>query len=145
QIIYNHHQTGPAGTVVFMPPFRDPFNYNYDPLVMSSLAEVGAAMHSRLIAEGKPGSTMRSGATYSTWNNGMERSITYFHNAVGLLTEIIGSPTPTEIPLLARNQIARNDLPAPIAPQTWHFRQSIDYSLTMKFFNAKSSTGAIST
>ncbi|TAJ71388.1 MAG: peptidase [Phenylobacterium sp.] len=133
QIIYNHHQTGPAGTVVFVPPFRDPFNYNYDPLVMSTLSEVGATMHSRLIAEGKPGSTMRSGATYSTWNNGMERSITYFHNAVGLLTEIIGNPTPTEIPLLARNQIARNDLPAPIAPQTWRFRQSIDYSLTMNY------------
>ena len=27
QIMYNHHQTGPAGTVLFCPPFRDPFNY----------------------------------------------------------------------------------------------------------------------
>src|SRR3989344_3056700 len=80
QIIYNHHQTAPGGTVVFVPPFRDPFNYNYDPLVMSTLSEVGAAMHSRLISEGKAGATMRSGATYSTWNNGMERSVTYFHN-----------------------------------------------------------------
>jgi len=131
QIIYNHHQTAPGGTVVFVPPFRDPFNYNYDPLVMSTLSEVGATMHSRLIAEGKPGSTMRSGATYSTWNNGMERSVTYFHNAVGLLTEITGHPTPMTIPLIARNQIARNDLPAPIAPQTWKFRQSIDYSLSL--------------
>jgi murein tripeptide amidase MpaA len=25
QIVYNHHQTGPAGTVMFAPPFRDPF------------------------------------------------------------------------------------------------------------------------
>src|SRR6202050_2970567 len=33
QIMYNHHQTGPAGAVIFMPPFRDPFNYNFDPLV----------------------------------------------------------------------------------------------------------------
>ncbi|MFN3582524.1 M14 metallopeptidase family protein [Phenylobacterium sp.] len=131
QIIYNHHQTAPGGTVIFMPPFRDPFNYNYDPLVMTTLSEVGAAMHSRLIEEGKPGSTMRSGATYSTWNNGMERSITYFHNAVGLLTEITGHPTPMTIPLVARNQIARNDLPAPVAPQTWRFRQSIDYSLSL--------------
>jgi hypothetical protein len=127
QIIYNHHQTGPAGTVVFMPPFRDPFNYNYDPLVMTELEELGATMHSRLISEGKPGSTMRSGANYSTWNNGMERSISYFHNALGLLTEIIGHPTPTKIPLVPKNQLARNDLPAPIAPQTWHFKQSIDY------------------
>lgn len=131
QIIYNHHQTAPGGTVVFVPPFRDPFNYNYDPLVMSTLSEVGAAMHSRLISEGKAGSTMRSGATYSTWNNGMERSVTYFHNAVGLLTEITGHPTPMAIPLVARNQIARNDLPAPIAPQPWRFRQSIDYSLSL--------------
>jgi hypothetical protein len=127
QIIYNHHQTGPVGTVVFMPPFRDPFNYNYDPLVMTELEELGSAMHSRLIAEGKPGSTMRSGANYSTWNNGMERSISYFHNALGLLTEIIGHPTPAKIPLVPKNQLARNDLPAPIAPQTWHFKQSIDY------------------
>ena len=28
QIMYNHHQTGPAGTVMFAPPFRDPANYN---------------------------------------------------------------------------------------------------------------------
>ena len=27
QIMYNHHQTGPTGTVMFAPPFRDPFNY----------------------------------------------------------------------------------------------------------------------
>ena len=128
QIIYNHHQTAPAGTVVFMPPFRDPFNYNYDPLVMGTLSEVGAAMHSRLIEEGKPGSTMRSGASYSTWNNGMERSITYFHNAVGLLTEITGHPTPSQISLIPQNQLARNDLPMPVAPQTWRFAQSIEYS-----------------
>ena len=33
QIMYNQHQTGPAGAMLFVPPFRDPFNYNYDPLV----------------------------------------------------------------------------------------------------------------
>lgn len=131
QVIYNHHQTGPAGTVVFMPPFRDPFNYNYDPLVMTELEEIGSSMHSRLISEDKPGSTMRSGANYSTWNNGMERSISYFHNALGLLTEIIGHPTPTKIPLVPKNQLARNDLPDPIAPQTWHFAQSIAYERSM--------------
>src|SRR5206468_3058256 len=32
-IMYNHHQTGPAGAVLFAPPFRDPFNYNFDPLI----------------------------------------------------------------------------------------------------------------
>ena len=55
QIIYNHHQTGPAGAVIFMPPFRDPFNYNFDPLVPLGIEMVGTAMHSRLVAEGKGG------------------------------------------------------------------------------------------
>jgi hypothetical protein len=32
QIVYDHHQTGPQGTVMFSPPFRDPFNYFFDPL-----------------------------------------------------------------------------------------------------------------
>jgi hypothetical protein len=37
QIVYNHHQTGPTGTVMFAPPFRDPFNYVYDPLILTGL------------------------------------------------------------------------------------------------------------
>ena len=130
QIIYNHHQTGPAGTVMFAPPFRDPFNYNYDPLVPLGIAMVGAAMHSRFVAEGKPGTTMRSGASYSTWWNGGLRTTPYFHNMIGLLTETIGNPTPVEIPLIIRKQLPRNDLPFPIEPQEWHFRQSIEYSIT---------------
>ena len=130
QIIYNHHQTGPAGTVMFAPPFRDPFNYNYDPLVMLGIEMVGAAMHSRFVAEGKPGTTMRSGASYSTWWNGGLRTTPYFHNMIGLLTETIGNPTPVEIPFILDKQLPRNDLAYPIEPQTWHFRQSIDYSMT---------------
>ncbi|HSL21760.1 MAG TPA: M14 metallopeptidase family protein, partial [Vicinamibacterales bacterium] len=92
QIMYNHHQTGPAGTVMFAPPFRDPFNYNFDPLVPAQLDLVGAAMHSRFAAEGKPGVTSRRGASYSTWWNGGLRTTVYFHNMIGLLTETIGNP-----------------------------------------------------
>jgi hypothetical protein len=130
QIVYNHHQTGPAGTVMFAPPFRDPFNYNYDPLVPMELDLVAASMHSRFEAEGKPGVTMRTGSTYSTWWNGGLRTTPYFHNMIGLLTETIGNPTPTTIPFIPDQQLPRADLPYPIAPQPWHFRQSIEYSLT---------------
>lgn len=130
QIIYNHHQTGPAGTVLFAPPFRDPFNYYCDPLVVIGVDLVGAAMHSRFVAEGKPGATMRSGSAYSTWWNGGLRTTAYFHNMIGLLTETIGNPTPMEIPFLLNRQLPKGDLPFPIAPQKWHFRQSVDYSIT---------------
>ena len=130
QIMYNHHQSGPTGTVMFSPPFRDPFNYVYDPLVVNTLDQVGAAMHARFDAEGKPGVTTRSGSNYSTWWNGGLRTMAYFHNQVGLLTESIGNPTPETIGFVPDRVIARNDLPFPITPQTWHFRQSIDYSIT---------------
>ena len=130
QIVYNHHQTGPRGTVLFAPPFRDPFNYNFDPLIVTSLDQVAGAMHSRFLAEGKPGATMRSGATYSTWWNGGLRTSPYFHNMIGLLTETIGSPTPMKIPFLVDKQLPKGDYPSPIAPQIWHFRQSIEYSIT---------------
>ncbi|HEY1342511.1 MAG TPA: M14 family metallopeptidase, partial [Bryobacteraceae bacterium] len=129
QIMYNHHQTGPAGAVIFMPPFRDPFNYNFDPLVPLGIEMVGTAMHSRLVAEGKGGSAMRSGSSYSTWWNGGLRTITYFHNMIGILTEIIGNPTPMRIPLVADKQLPQGDWPLPIAPQEWHYRQSIDYEI----------------
>jgi hypothetical protein len=130
QIMYNHHQTGPLGTVIFAPPFRDPFNYHFDPLIPMELDLVGAAMHSRFVAEGKPGATMRSGAPYSTWWNGGLRTTVYFHNMVGLLTEAIGNPTPIEIPLVPDRLLPKGDLPLPIQPQKWHFAQSIAYELT---------------
>ncbi len=134
QVMYNHHQTGPAGAVIFMPPFRDPFNYNFDPLVPLGIELVGTAMHSRLVAEGKGGSAMRSGSNYSTWWNGGLRTVTYFHNMIGILTEIIGNPTPIDIPLVADKQLPQGDWPLPIAPTTgtqkWHYRQSIDYEMT---------------
>lgn len=129
QITHTHHQTGPAGAVVFMGPFRDPFNYKFDPLVMTELDLVTAAMHSRLISKGMPGTAMKDAGTYSTWFNGAMRTVAYFHNMVGLLTEVIGSPAPTEVPLVLDRQLPSGSEPFPIAPQPWHFRQSIDYDI----------------
>jgi hypothetical protein len=133
QIMYNHHQTGPAGTVMFAPPFRDPFNYNFDPLIPAQLDLVAAAMHSRFASEGKPGVTSRRGANYSTWWNGGLRTMAYFHNMVGLLTETIGNPTPMNIPFLPARHLPDSNLHAPIEPQPWHFRQSVDYSVTANY------------
>jgi hypothetical protein len=134
QIVYNHHQTGPAGAVMFAPPFRDPFNFNFDPLVPIGIDIIGAAMANRMAAEGKPGVTSRKGSNYSTWWNGGLRTTVYFHNMIGLLTETIGSPTPTSIPFVPAKLLPDSNLYMPIEPQaTWHFRQSIDYSVTANY------------
>ncbi|MES2808435.1 MAG: M14 metallopeptidase family protein [Bacteroidota bacterium] len=133
QIVYNHHQTGPAGSIVAGPPFRDPFNYVFDPLLVTSLDAVGSAMNSRLNREGKPGYTQRLGTEFSTWWNGGLRTATYFHNMVGLLTEIVGGPTPSTIPLVPDRLIPNSGTPYPVTPQSWRFRQSIDYSVSLNY------------
>ena len=129
-IMYNHHQTGPAGAVLFAPPFRDPFNYNFDPLIVLGIDMVGSAIHTRLAAENKPGAVMRTGAPYSTWFNGGLRTTSYFHNQIGILTETIGNPTPVEIPFVLDMQLPRADVPNPIAPGIFPFRTAIEYSIT---------------
>jgi hypothetical protein len=37
QIMYNHHQAGPAGSVLAGPPYRDPFNYVFEPLMITGI------------------------------------------------------------------------------------------------------------
>lgn len=133
QIIYNHHQSAPAGAVVAGPPYRDPFNYVYDPLLITGIDGVAASMINRLNAENKPGYTRLSGSVYSTWWNGGLRTTPYFHNMIGILTEITGSPSPSEIPLVPERLIPNNATPNPVKPQKWNFRQSIDYSLSLSY------------
>lgn len=133
QIMYNHHQRGPAGSVLAGPPYRDPFNYVFDPLMVTGIDALGAAMINRLNAENKPGFTRLGGSVFSTWYNGGLRTTTHFHNMIGLLTEIIGGPTPEDIPLVPSRLIPNGNTPFPVTPQKWYFRQSIDYSLSLNY------------
>ena len=133
QIMYNHHQRGPEGSVVAGAPYRDPFNYVFDPILMTSLDALGAAMNSRLNVENKPGYTQKYGSVFSTWYNGGLRTTTYFHNIIGLLTETIGGPTPSEISLVPQRLIPNGGTTFPVTPQKWHFRQSIDYSVSLNY------------
>src|ERR1700722_10049835 len=87
QITHNHHQTAGGEAVVSGPPYADPFNYVYDPMVVTGIDAQGAAMINRLNKEGKPGYTRGGGVGFSTWYNGGLRTSTYFHNMIGLLTE----------------------------------------------------------
>jgi Zinc carboxypeptidase len=132
-IMYNHHQTGPAGAIMFSPPFRDPFNYNFDPMIVMGIDMVGAVIHQRLLEHNMPGFTMRSGSSYSTWWNGGFRTIGYFQGIIGILTETIGNPTPERIPFIPDQQLPRGDLPAPATPGIFHFRTAIDYSVEANY------------
>lgn len=134
QIVYNHHQSGMLkGIVLAGAPYRDPFNYVFDPLVVTSIDAVGAAMSSRLNLEGKPGYTQRTGSVFSVWYNGGLRTTCYFHNIVGILTEIIGHPSGHEVSLVTDRLVPMGITPNPVLPQIWKYRQSIDYSVSLNY------------
>ena len=93
QIVYNHHQTGPGWTRIFIPPFADPVNPNIHPGVTTGVNMVGSAMANRFALKKMPGSV--SGVIYSMWWNGGMRTVPYFHNMIGILTETShATPTP---------------------------------------------------
>jgi hypothetical protein len=123
----DHHQTGPAGAVMFTPPCRDPFNYNLHPLVVNGIERMSGAIVERAIAEDKPGVTVRTGARYSTWWNGGVSTTCMFHNMIGSFTETIGGPAPSRVPLLPEKLLPGSDYLAPVTPQEWRFRQSVEY------------------
>ena len=134
QVVYNHHQSAPAGTIMFCPPFRNPFNYNMDPMVEIATDLVGTHMHQRMISEGKPGTAMRNTTLYSTWWNGGLRTTTYFHNMVGILTETYGSPNPAPLPFVEKYQIPSTDVPLPVeGGKMWHLRDSLEYEISANY------------
>ncbi len=131
QIVYDHHQTGPPGTVMFAPPFRDPFNYVFDPLIPAGIDLVGAAMHARFAARGQArrddARAARPTRRGGTAGCGRPRTSTIRSACSPRRSAARRQST---FRSCRSAQLPSADLPYPIAPQRWHFRQSIDYSVT---------------
>ena len=85
QIVYNQHQISPAWARIVIPPYSDPVNPIIHPGVTTGLNEVGSAMGNRFALEKMPGAISDVG--FSMWWNGGMRTVPYFHNMIGILTE----------------------------------------------------------
>lgn len=136
QIVHNHHQTSPAWARIFIPPFRSPVNPNIHPGVTASVNLVGSAMANRFAVLGMPGAI--STTNFSMWWNGGMRTVPYFHNMVGILTETAhATPTPRYYdPAKKPATVAglRTDGTEIFYPMPWeggesHFRDAVDYTL----------------
>ncbi|MEQ8685699.1 MAG: M14 family metallopeptidase [Imperialibacter sp.] len=141
QIVYNQHQTSPGWARIFLPPFDNPVNPNIHPGATTGTNLVGTAMANRFALERKPG--VISNHTFSMWWNGGMRTVPYFHNMIGILTET-GHATPTprfydpdSIPKYIRGlggskptdgtHIFYSD---PWKGGESHFRDAVDYMIT---------------
>ena len=85
QIVYNQHQISPPFARIVIPPYSDPVNPIIHPGVTTGLNEVGSAMGNRFALEKMPGAISDVG--FSMWWNGGMRTVPYFHNMIGILTE----------------------------------------------------------
>ncbi len=139
QIVYNHHQSSPSWTRIFLPPFANPVNPNIHPGVTTAVNIVGTAMANRFAMNKMPG--VVSQLTFSMWWNGGMRTAPYFHNQIGILTETAHtSPTPRFYPpdsipkAVGRGVTAPTDGTNIFYPYPWkggesHFRDAVDYML----------------
>ena len=86
QIVFNHHQHSPFPTWIFIPPFSDPLNPHIHPLVVRGVNMVGEHMAQRFEQLEMPG--VVQGLTFTMWWNGGMRTAPYFHNQIGILSEV---------------------------------------------------------
>jgi len=137
QIVHNHHQTSPSWARIFLPPFRSPVNPNIHPGITTGVNLVGTAMANRFAMKKMPG--VISGTSFSMfWNGGM-RTTPYYHNQIGILTEVAhATPTPR---FYDPKKKPKNVGGTPsngteiFYPYPWeggesHFRDAVDYMLT---------------
>ena len=92
EVYLDLHQMGPTRARIFVPPYRNPANPNVDPLVWSQANLLGQTMATRLHAEGKTG--VLWGETYSGYWQGANSTTPWWHNIIGMLSEV-ASARPT--------------------------------------------------
>ena len=142
QIVYNHHQSSPFPGRIWTPPFENPVNPNLDPLVVTSINQIGESMKKRFDFEGKPGAN--SGIVFDMWWNGSMRGAPDFHNMLGFLTETAlyryatpGCYEDEDIPDTFGERAANlpaktptTNYPNPWLGGCWHLRDAMDYMMT---------------
>lgn len=141
QIVLNHHQMGEMPARMFIPPFADPVNPNIPAMAIRGTNLVGEHMANRFAAEGKSG--IIQGITFNMWWNGGMRTVPYFHNMVGILTESThSSPVPRkwdeeDIPdhIVRGSNVISMKNPSVFYPDPWKggwssMRQMVEYHMT---------------
>ena len=159
-VFFDEHQMGSAGARIFVPPFKDPINPNVDPVIWSLNGLFGYAMSAALNQKGYSG--VITDAMYTSWWQGGFLMQAWWHNMVGLLTEVasaqIASPVDQERarsgqaprepeppreqaaerdprkPLTApRDTLPRNTYPRPWMGGRWTLRDIVDYELAATY------------
>jgi len=150
----DEHQMGNGGARIFVMPATDPINPNVDPLIYRWNGILGQSQAAALEAAGKDGIIYN--ATYTNFWQGAMAWSGWWHNQVGLLTEVAsvriaapveqeraraGAPAPAaggrggrggdpNAPLAAPRDVnPRTEYPRPWMGGRWTLRDIVDYEL----------------
>jgi len=129
-VYLDEHQMGSDGARIFVPPFKNPINPNVDPMIWQLNGMLGYAMGAAL--HEKDYSGVINDAMYTGWWQGGFLMQAWWHNMIGLLTEVASprvaspmeqlrasldaaarAPGPEPTPEQLRNRDPRQPLPAP--------------------------------
>ncbi len=135
-IFLDMHQMGTRGPRMFVPPFKDPFNENLDPLLIREVDAIGSFMALKLQQFGKKG--VASAYAFDAYWPGGSKNTAWYKNVVGLLTELASVNIASPIHIDANELDVRSkglpeykaqvNFPDPWPGGWWHLQDIIDYS-----------------
>jgi hypothetical protein len=119
QIVYDVHQQGQNASRFIIPPFYDPTNPRIPPSILRDVGAMGYKMAADLQDANLAG--IATNSTYDTWWHGGFRTVPYFHNSIGILSEAASTRLMTPVTVkredLARTRNIRG-LPDLLTPAT---------------------------
>lgn len=139
QILYNHHQTSPFPTRIWIPPFAEPISPDVHPLMWRTVNLIGMAMSHALEERGQKGAT-HMGTGFDNWYPGFMDHANNFHNVASFLTEtaLYRYATPHfytlgDFPQNSRDLRPQSLYSSPWEGGWWRIGDAVDYMLTASF------------
>ena len=136
QILYNHHQSSPFPTRIWIPPFAEPISPHVHPLMWRTVNLIGMAMAQALEERGQKGA-MHMGTGFDNWYPGFMDHAHNFHNVASFLTEtgLYRYATPhfytiQDFPQSRRELRPESLYSSPWEGGWWRLRDAVDYMLT---------------
>ncbi len=136
QILYNHHQTSPFPSRIWIPPFAEPISEFVHPLMWRTVNLVGMSMAQALEERGQKGA-VHMGIGFDNWYPGFLDHANNFHNVAAFLTEtgLYHYATPhfytiEDFPEESRDLRPQSLYASPWEGGWWRLRDAVDYMLT---------------
>ncbi len=139
QILYNHHQSAPFPTRIWIPPFAEPISEFVHPLMWRTVNLLGMSMAQALEERGQKGA-VHVGRGFDNWYPGFMDHANNFHNVAAFLTETAlyryATPhfyTVSDFPEDQRDLRPQSLYSSPWTGGWWRLQDAVDYMLTASF------------